>query len=139
VIQAQMGNGGTDVPILSLGHWCSWVFKTIALLSFSRKRNTVHCTGSWMSPMPRPHSYGEEKFLFPPVVFILRTVPPAESIGRISEEFWICGSKQTVCIGALQQRQRAKNARTTRYVNRPLSELWINLGKSDTQNGNTDR
>jgi len=26
-----------------------------------------------------------------------------------------------------------------KYVNRPLSELWINIWNSDTHNGNTDR
>jgi len=89
--------------------------------------------------MARPYSYGEEKHFLPLTVFISQTVPPAQTSGRIKDEFEICGWKQTVCNRALEQHQRAKNAWTTEYINRSLAELLINLGKSDTQEGNTDR
>jgi len=42
--------------------------------------------------------------------FMFQGVQPAELIGRIIGEFRICGWKQTACITALQQHQRAKNA-----------------------------
>ena len=41
---------------------------------------------------------------------MLQGVQPAELIGRIKGEFRICGWKQTACITAVQQHQRAENA-----------------------------
>jgi hypothetical protein len=41
-------------------------------------------------PMDRPNRYGEEKNFLPLTVFLAKKLPPAESIGRIKEEFGIC-------------------------------------------------
>jgi hypothetical protein len=113
-----MGLGGQDhklSPILSEKNFCI-LNKKLA------------------KPMAWLYMYGEEKNFLPLTVFILQTAQPAESIGKIKGDFRTCGWKQTACIRILQQHQRAKHARTAKYVNRPLAELWINLENSDTQN-----
>jgi hypothetical protein len=41
--------------------------------------------------MDRPNRYGEEKMFMHLTAFLSKKLPPAESIGRIKEEFGICG------------------------------------------------
>jgi hypothetical protein len=80
--------------------------------------------------------HGEEKNVLPLTVFIPKMFPLAESIGSIKHEFGKCAWKKAACV-RVQQHQREKNAQTAKYVNRPLTELSINLGNSETQNRNT--
>jgi len=42
---------------------------------------------SWVSSIAPKQWYGEEKNFLPLTVFIHQTFPPADSIGRIKEEF----------------------------------------------------
>jgi hypothetical protein len=67
--------------------------KATRFLLFSRKNPSAHCRESCVRPMARKERYGEEKNVLPLTVFIPRTFPLAESIGRIKDEFGMCGWK----------------------------------------------
>jgi hypothetical protein len=53
----------------------------------------AHYRGRWVRPMARFDRYGEEKNLLSRIVFTPQTVPPAQSTGRINDEFGKYGWK----------------------------------------------
>jgi len=73
------------------------------------KKNVCVLNKKLAKPTTLLYRYGKEKNFFPLTVFILQTVPPADPIGKI-KGFRNCGWKQTPCIRALRQHQRAKHA-----------------------------
>ena len=87
-----------------------------------RKKTPVPYTRSRVNPTARPCRYGEEKHFLPFTVFILQTVPPAESILRIKGEIRICGRKKTAWLGhyikiSAQRIQEQRSSWTDQFQN----------------------